>query len=99
MAIPARRPRATCGTELGLQVVSLTQFAAREGSMFDYQNLKLMHYHGDEVATMSETTSHHDPASHDAEHEMGWYRRVFHCNTCDEEVIVDAKGPEPTKKA
>jgi hypothetical protein len=67
--------------------------------MQDYQNLKLMHYHGDEAASMSESTSHHDAASHDAEHGVGWYRRIFRCDTCDEEVIVDVKLPEPTKPA
>lgn len=62
--------------------------------MIDYGSLKLMHYHGDEAVAMSETDSpHHDAASHDVEHGLGWYRRVFRCTTCDEEVVVDVKAP------
>ncbi len=67
--------------------------------MIDYQNMKLMHYHGDEAAAMSETTSHHDAASHDLEQGVGWHRRIFRCNTCDEEVIVEIQPPEPAANA
>jgi hypothetical protein len=63
-----------------------------EGVVIDYQNMKLMHYHGDDRVEMSETSSpHHDAASHDEERALGWYRRVFRCNTCDEEVVVEAR--------
>lgn len=59
--------------------------------MIDLTNLKLMHYHGDEAAEMEETDSpHHDAAEHDLERQMGWYRRVFRCRTCDEEIVVEA---------
>jgi hypothetical protein len=65
--------------------------------MIDYGNLKLMHYHGDELVPLAETASHHDSASHDAERGIGWYRRIFRCTTCEEEIVVDAKQEEPSQ--
>jgi hypothetical protein len=58
--------------------------------VIDYGNLKLMHYHGDDAVEMEPTDApHHDVAEHDLERSIGWYRRVFRCRTCDEEVVVE----------
>lgn len=61
--------------------------------MFDYQTMKLMHSHGDERFPMTESSSHHDPAAHDAE--QGWRpgTRIFRCMSCEEEIVVES--PEP----
>jgi hypothetical protein len=68
--------------------------------LIDYESLKLMHFHGDEAVEMEETSSpHHDVASHDVEHPQGWYRRVFRCTTCDEEVVVRANAPAPAPQS
>ena len=58
--------------------------------MIDYANLRLMHFHGDEAVALDEVaTPHHDAAAHDIERRVGWFRRVYRCTTCDEEVIVE----------
>lgn len=63
--------------------------------MFDFENLKLLHSHGDELVPMVEKTGdHHDAASHDAERDISWYRRVFRCTTCDEDVVLESRRPE-----
>src|ERR1700752_5238669 len=93
------RPVRPGGTELGLQAGSLTRHADRGAPRrlggrsrgIDYSNLRLMHYHGDEVVEMEEADSpHHDAAGHDLERELSWYRRVFRCRSCDDEVVVEA---------
>ena len=58
--------------------------------MIDYRNLTLMRFHDAEPVEMAETQApHHDAAAHDVERGIDWYRRVFRCTTCNEEVIVD----------
>jgi hypothetical protein len=67
--------------------------------MIQYEALRLMHRHGDEeLAPMVELSGgHHDPAAHDIEHGVGWYRRIFRCTTCEDEIVVE--GPaEPQKR-
>jgi hypothetical protein len=63
--------------------------------MFDYQTIKLMHPHGDELYLMEEV-EHHGPSSHDPE--RSWLRgtRLFRCTHCPEEVAVsfDQEKPE-----
>jgi hypothetical protein len=64
--------------------------------MIDYESLKLMHFHGDDAVELVETSEpHHDPASHDIEHGIGWFNRVFQCPTCEEEIVVAGRGSEP----
>ena len=57
----------------------------------DYQNLRLMHLHGDERVPMHER-EHHDAADHDPE--GGWApgATIFRCSRCDEEVVVMPPG-------
>jgi hypothetical protein len=62
----------------------------------DYENLKLIHLHGDERVPMHE--AHHDPAAHDAE--RGWLSgaRIFRCSRCDEQVVVMPEDEQGVRK-
>jgi hypothetical protein len=56
--------------------------------MFNLQDLRLLHRHGDEWGEVHET-EHHDAASHDPERAL-WKSgaRVYRCEGCDEEWII-----------
>jgi hypothetical protein len=64
--------------------------------MIDYENLKLLHRHGDEwlPMTVSRADDHHDAAAHDPERAAfhGW---IYHCSTCEDEVAIQSQ-PEAT---
>ena len=85
------------GTELGLQAASLAlplvatmaaqEELAREALVIDYQNLRLLHHHGESWTPMRPRPDH-DSAASDPERTMLRHGVVFRCEMCDEEVIV-----------
>ena len=58
--------------------------------MIDYENLKLLHRHGDEWLPMNRTPAddHHGPAEHDPERAFGSW--VYSCTTCDDAIAIQA---------
>jgi hypothetical protein len=69
--------------------------------MLHYEALRLIHRHGDEdLAPMVEQSGgHHDPAAHDVEHGVNWFRRVYRCTTCEDEIVIEGQAEEPKKRA
>jgi hypothetical protein len=58
--------------------------------VIDYENLKLLHSHGDKWLPMTRTQpdDHHGPAEHDPERAFGGW--IYRCITCDELIAVEA---------
>jgi hypothetical protein len=71
--------------------------------VIDYENLKLMHRHGDEWVPLAESaqegSGHHDSTQHDAE--RGFLRgfRLFRCVACEEEVAILEQSAAPGQSA
>jgi hypothetical protein len=57
--------------------------------VIDYENLKLLHRHGDDWLPMTPTRSddHHGTAEHDPERAAfgGW---IYSCSTCEDEILI-----------
>jgi hypothetical protein len=56
--------------------------------VIDYENLKLLHRHGDEWLPMTATPrdDHHGSAEHDPERAFGGW--IYSCTTCDDSIAI-----------
>ena len=56
--------------------------------MFEFQSLRLMHWHGGDDWVPMEEGGEHTSASHDPE--RAWLKgaRIFKCSSCEEQVAV-----------
>jgi hypothetical protein len=59
--------------------------------MFDLENLRLLHRHGDDWSEIH-ATEHHDAAAHDTERALLKGARVYRCVGCEEEWIITPGG-------
>jgi hypothetical protein len=70
--------------------------------VIDYQNLQLMHRHGDEwvalTASSEASSPHHDSTEHDAERGLMRGARLFRCVACEEEVAILEQSSRPGER-
>lgn len=61
--------------------------------MFEFQGLRVMHWHGDDVWAPMAEGSEHTSVTHDPERAWMKGARIFRCTQCEEAVAIAPDEP------